>query len=76
MLTNLPKRSATITIRITPADREAIIARAQRAGKSVSDYVRGAALHYLTPADAPNQPDARSRTTTWRPASSDGRAGA
>lgn len=42
-----------IVTRVTPSEREAIIARATRAGKSVSDYVRGAAMHYAgNPAPA------------------------
>ncbi len=38
-----------IHVRVTPADREAIISRATKSGKSVSDYVRGAALYWTGP---------------------------
>ena len=75
MLTQ-PKKSAVIVIRCTPAERDAMIARAQRAGKSLSDYLRGAGMHYAEPG---RQVTANVRTDASPSrflSSSDGRGGA
>ena len=73
MLSTHPKRTAVIHVRCTAVEREAIITRATRAGKSVSDYVRGAAMHYAT---AVNAPVVRTAMSTKFLSSSDGRGGA
>jgi len=70
MLTAHAKRTVVITIRMTEIERDAIIARATRAGKSVSDYVRGAAMHYASTSAQPE------KTITRFLSSADGRGGA
>jgi uncharacterized protein (DUF1778 family) len=50
MLTQ-PKRTALIVMRVTPEEREAIIAGAQAAGESVSNFIRAAALAHPVPDD-------------------------
>lgn len=81
MLSNHPKRTAVIHVRLTTADRDVIIARAIKAGRSVSDYVRGAAMHYATtgtPAiPSAHQPSVgRSTPASKFLSSADGRGGA
>lgn len=63
------RKSVVLGVRVTPIEREAIINRARRAGKSVSDYMRGAAMHY---AEQPTSKPVASRFL----ASSDGKGGA
>ena len=75
MLTQ-PKKSAVIVARCTPSEREAIIARARRANKSVSAYLIGCAMHF---ADMPAQRSPIGQPAKAAPSylrSSDGRAGA
>ncbi len=77
MLSQYPKKTVTLHVRCTVSERDAIITRATRAGKSVSDYVRGAAMHYAQPG-TPTQHAAQTMNSAASKflSSSDGRGGA
>ncbi len=49
-MSNLPPHSKMLTLRLTDADHAVVTARATRAGLTVSDYMRRAALGTLVAA--------------------------
>ncbi len=88
MLSQHAKRTATMTVRCTPSEKEAMIARATRAGKSVSEFLRGAGLVWVSDAQR-NTPQLKTVNETMATArahtaealkgflsSADGKAGA
>lgn len=75
MLSTHPKRTVVIHVRMTQTEKDAIVTRATRAGKSVSEYVRGAAMHYVGAAQFAN-PTTPPRVPSKFLGASDGRGGA
>ena len=80
MLTKHPKRTKVVHIRMTVSDYEVILAKAERNGRSVSDYGRSAMLHYTQPTNgtpAPTPPRAVAvKVPSAFLSSADGRGGA
>ncbi|WP_043601480.1 plasmid mobilization protein [Solidesulfovibrio magneticus] len=46
MKENAPNRTAWIKLRVTPAEKEAIMAKAKAQGQTVTDFIRQRALDY------------------------------
>ena len=76
MLSTHAKRTVVVTIRVTAMEREMIISRATKAGKSVSDYIRGAAMFYAHAQTPAQQAAGVGRQPSKFLAPSDGRGGA
>ncbi len=62
-MSNLPAHSEAVRVRLKPADREVITARATRLGLTVSEYLRRAGLGTLEAT-----PEPTARTVAFAPA--------
>ncbi len=75
----LPPKHSAIRVRLTQADRDVLVSRAQRSGVALSVIIRRAIREYLNkpePQFPSHAPAIRELNKTWLPKSSDGRGGA